>query len=115
MSVTYVMVFLISGMIQNTLLMYSANLGVRKEQLMQIEMKNEYIFPVYVLTAIAKHYYAYISAGEGNVYDEMKVERKGVNLRSSNAPRHVNDKVGDLMSLIMDTVMSGRLLQKDQV
>ncbi len=115
MSVTYVIVFLISGMIQNTLLMYSANLGVRKEQLMQIEMKNEYIFPVYVLTAIAKHYYAYISAGEGNVYDEMKIERKGVNLRSSNAPRHVNDKVGDLMSLIMDTVMAGRLLEKDTI
>lgn len=107
MSITYVVVFLISGMIQNTLLMYSANLGVSRDQLMQIEMKNEYIFPIYVLTAIAKHYFAYISAGEGNVYAEMQVERKGVNLRSSNAPRFVNDAAGDFMTTIMDVVWNG--------
>lgn len=107
LSITYVVVFLISGMIQNTLMMYSANLGVSRNQLMQIEMKNEYIFPIYVLTAIAKHYFAYISAGEGNVYSEMQVERKGVNLRSSNAPRFVNDRAGEFMTTIMDVVWNG--------
>lgn len=114
MSVTYVMVFFISGMIQNTLLMYSANLGISRDQLMQIEMKNEYIFPVYVLTNLAKHYFAYISAGEGNVYDALKTERKGVNLRSSNAPRFVNDKAGDFMETIMDCVLAGRKWNKDE-
>lgn len=113
MSVTYIIVFFISGMIQNTLLMYSANLGISRDQLMQIEMKNEYIFPVYVLTNLAKHYFAYISAGEGNVYDELKTERKGVNLRSSNAPRFVNDKAGDFMETIMKIVLMGEKWNKD--
>lgn len=109
MSITYVIVFLISGMIQNTLMMYSANLGIRKEQLMQIEMKNEYIFPVYVLTNLAKHYFAYISAGEGNVYADLVTERKGVNLRSSNAPLFINEKCGAFMEKIMQTVLEGKL------
>ncbi len=114
MSVTYIIVFFISGMIQNTLLMYSANLGISRDQLMQIEMKNEYIFPVYVLTNLAKHYFAYISAGEGNVYDELKTERKGVNLRSSNAPRFVNEKAGDFMENIMKVVLAGEQWTKDE-
>lgn len=113
MSITYVIVFFISGMIQNTLLMYSANLGISREQLMQIEMKNEYIFPVYVLTNLAKHYFAYISAGEGNVYDSLKTERKGVNLRSSNAPRFVNEKAGEFMEKIMKVVLAGDTWTKD--
>lgn len=113
MSTQYAIVFLISGMIQNTLIMYSANLGVVKEHLLLLEMKNEFIFPVYVLTAIAKHYYALITAGEGNVYaDEgIKLERKGVQLRSSNAPIHINDKVVELIKYLMGEIMNGRMLR----
>lgn len=62
MSIMYVMVFMVSSITQNTLMMYSANLGVSPEHLKTINMKNEYIFPVYVLTALAKHYFAYILA-----------------------------------------------------
>lgn len=106
MSVMYVMVFMISSITQNTLMKYSANLGVSPEHLKTINMKNEYIFPVYVLTALAKHYFAYILAKEGNVYNELDIERKGVNLRSSNSPKYVNEQAEEYMALIMNVVLA---------
>ena len=117
MSISYAIVFLISGMISHTLLMYSTNLGISRDQVMNIEMKNEYIFPVYVLTAIAKHYYALKSACEGNVYtdDKIELERKGVQLRSSNAPREINDKVGELMLKILKAIYKGELLSSREI
>lgn len=108
MSIMYVMVFMISSITQNTLMMYSANLGVSPEHLKTINMKNEYIFPVYVLTALAKHYFAFILAKEGNVYEELDIERKGVNLRSSNSPKYVNEQAAEYMATIMNVVMANK-------
>lgn len=108
MSIMYSIVFIISAITQNTLMMYSANLGVSPEHLKVINMKNEYIFPVYVLTPLAKHYFAYILAKEGNVYNELEVERKGVNLRSSNSPKYVNEKAEEFMSAVMNVVMANK-------
>lgn len=108
MSVMYVMVFMVSSITQNTLMKYSANLGVSPEHLKTINMKNEYIFPVYVLTALAKHYFAYILAKEGNVYNELDIERKGVNLRSSNSPKYVNEQAEEYMATIMNVVLQNK-------
>lgn len=108
MSIMYVMVFMISSITQNTLMYYSANLGVSPEHLTTIKMKNEFIFPVYVLTALAKHYFAYILAKEGNVYTELDIERKGVNLRSSNSPKYVNEQAEEFMATIMNVVLANR-------
>lgn len=108
LTIQYIVTFLIAGMAEHTLKSYTANIGVDPSHLNSIEMKNEYQFPVYCLTAMAKHYFAYISAGEGNVYKKMKTEVKGVQLRSSNAPPEVNAAAKKLMCDIMDMVMSGK-------
>lgn len=117
MSIEYVITFLIAGLTQHTLMMYSANLGVDPAQIQQLEMKNEYIFPVYVLTSLAKHYFTLITAGEGNVYAVNKriLEVKGVNLRSSNVPPFVNEKAQDFMRWIIDSIMNNRSVTVEEV
>lgn len=111
----YAMIFMISGMIENTLLLYSANLGVSRDLIHELEMKNEFIIPAYVLTNLAKHYFSYTSAQEGNVYASMELDRKGVNLRSSNAPQAINDGCISFMEMILDRVIQGKLLNKQEV
>lgn len=112
MSIEYVVTFLIAGLTKHTLMMYSANLGVDPSQLQQLSMKNEYIFPVYALTSMAKHYFTLITAGEGNVYSEedQTLEVKGVNLRSSNAPAFVTEKCHQYMRWIIDSIMQNKEL-----
>jgi hypothetical protein len=116
MSIEYVVTFLIAGLTTHTLMMYSANLGVDPSQLTQLEMKNEYIFPVYTLTSLAKHYFTLITAGEGNVYATNKriLEVKGVNLRSSNVPPFINEQAHNYMRWIIDSIMNNKPITVDQ-
>lgn len=102
MGIQYIMTYFIAGMTEHTLKMYNANLGVEQHLIPKLSMKNEYIFPTYSLTSLAKHYFAYQAGQEGNVFQKFKTEIKGVNLRSSNAPPFVNEAASNLMKLIMD-------------
>lgn len=106
-SIQYVMTFLIAGLTEHTLKMYSKNLGIQDSQLGQLEMKNEYIFPTFGLTSLAKHYFNYMSAQEGNVYDKLVTDIKGVNMRSSNAPPEVNANCKALIEKIMSMQING--------
>lgn len=99
--------YLTSQTIIHVLAKMTANMGVIPSQIHQLAMKNEYAFPVFGLTPRAKHYYAYRSAQEGNVFKEFETEIKGVYLKTSKCPPHVMKKVQEMIHYIMDSVISG--------
>lgn len=106
--------FLTSQIVVHLLAMMTANIGMRKEHLHLLEMKNEFFFPTFSLTTRAKHYFATIGAREGNVFAELKQEVKGVELRSSNAPPAVMNKLKAWMLALQTKVMNeGTLLIAD--
>ena len=98
---SYLTTYLTSQVVKHYLAMLSANLGVEEDMIHKLSMKNEFYFPAFTLTAMAKHYYALVSAREGNVYDEMEIEVKGVNLRSSNAPESITKRLHKLMEEVL--------------
>lgn len=106
------MVFIASQSIINVLAIMSKNAGVEDKRLRQIAMKNEFYYPVIVPTKVAKHYFGVISCQEGNVYKEekYKFDIKGVHLKSSNAPKHINEAAEQLMKDILYTVRKGEKL-----
>ncbi len=106
-NVWYVMSYLTSQLIIHQLAMYTANLGVEGKQIGALVMKNEYAFPAYSLTPSSKHYYAYVSAREGVVYDEFELEIKGAQFKSPNAPKEVMRSLRDTMRYILDTAIAG--------
>lgn len=106
-AISYAVVYLASQTIIHVLARACAQMGVIPEQIHQLSMKNEYAFPVFSLTSRAKHYYAYISAQEGNVFKKFKTEVKGVALRSSNCPPHVMKRANEMICEVMDLVMAG--------
>ena len=98
------MIFLASQAIIHVLARMSKNAGFIDERLYQVAMKNEFFFPVFVPTNVAKHYYAIMSAQEGNVYKDYKMEIKGVHLKSSNVPKSIMGEASQLMEDIARTV-----------
>lgn len=96
--------FLTAKLVSHNLALMSANLGVDVGQIHQLNMKNEYYFPLFVLTPSAKHYYAEQLCREGSVYKEPKLEIKGVELRSSNAPDSVMKELKRYVLWIMATI-----------
>lgn len=103
--VSYVTTFLTSQVVIHLLAIMSANMYVDKDNLHDLAMKNEYFFPVFGTTSMSKHYFAYMSAREGNVYEKMKLEIKGKNLRDSTLPRYIREGVRKYVSTIMDLIM----------
>src|SRR5690606_29503284 len=69
-AVAAAVVYISSQSVIHLLAMMSANLGIETKNIHKLQMKNEYMFPVFVTTSRAKHYFAYQSAKEGNVYAE---------------------------------------------
>lgn len=111
----HLMTFLVSRIVKHRLAVMSTNIGAVKEHLNTISMKNEYFFPVYVLTPVAKHYFAYRAAQEGRMLPEIETEIKGVHLRDSSAPAHVTKKLKLYMEDIMDEIIKGNKLKLDRI
>lgn len=99
-------VFLAAQTITHVLAKMSANFGIEEKRIHQVAMKNEYAFIIFVPTQVAKHYYALIVNQEGNVFQILKKEIKGVHLKSSNAPREMILEAQKMMEFIMNTVMA---------
>lgn len=114
-AITVTITYLTSQAIIHILAMMCANMGVDKDDINKLQMKNEYAFPVFVLTPKAKHYYATMSAREGNVYEEMEKEVKGVGLRPSTCPTEVMDDVFKTMDYIMNTVIAGKKISIEHI
>ena len=108
-------VYLAGQLIRHILATTSGAMGVAKQYVNKLSMKNEYYFPVFSLTSRAKHYYAYRAAQEGNVLKELELEIKGVALRNSNIPPDITDKAHALIRHVMDTVMAGKKLNASQI
>lgn len=107
-AVAAVMIFLAAQTITHVLARMSANFGIEEERLFQIAMKNEFKFETFVPTQVAKHYYALISAQEGNWKKELEMEVKGVHLKSSNAPVVVMKAAKKMMQSIMEDTIAGK-------
>lgn len=114
-AVSYAITFITSQIVIHLLAQLSAHLGVVEDQLHRLSMKNEYFFPTFVVTSRAKHYYAFVSAREGNVFKMRKMEIKGVEMRSSNAPPEVNKRLDLYMQDLMQKVIDKTYLTLDEV
>lgn len=110
----YTMTYIATQCIIHVLAQFSANMGVSPSDLHRLSMKNEYAFPVFALTSRAKHYFAFMSAREGNVYSEYDMEIKGVALRSSIVPISVIKRAKQLMEDILTTADKGEQFSAKQ-
>lgn len=107
----YLMTYMVCQCIAHALAMLSANVGVEKSMTHRLAMKNEYAFPEFALTNLAKHYWSTMSMREGNVYKELELEIKGVELRGSTAPKHILKATEELMFDIMRHIDRGEQMK----
>lgn len=103
--------FLISQTTTHNLATMVSNIGVTDpKELFRLSMKNEYLFPVFVLTSRAKHYFANMAVQEGVVFTEYDFERKGVELIASNSPAIIRKDIDATLHYIIDTVTAGEMI-----
>lgn len=106
----YLSTYMVCQCIAHSMAMLSTNIGVEKSQTFRLAMKNEYAFPQFALTNLAKHYYSTMSMREGNVYKELDLEIKGVELRGSTSQRHILKATEDMMRDTLQAINDGKKL-----
>jgi len=99
------MSFFASATITHLLAIMSSNYGVVQKRLYQIAMKNEFFYPIYLLTHLGKHYAALMGAKEGAVYKDMVLDIKGVYLKSSTLPEDIRVRAVQMMKDIFNELM----------
>lgn len=97
--------YLCSQMTVHVLATMSGNMGVSKKHMRTLEMKNEFAFPLFSLTTMAKHYFAVMAAQEGNVYEHPHWEIKGANMRNSKAPIAIMNRAEEIIKTIINEIM----------
>ena len=101
-------VFLATQCIAHSLAILSANVGIARDKIFTLSMKPEFIFPVFAQTSVSMHYYTFILGKEGNIYPKMKMEIKGVHLKSSAAPVELIKDAHKNMENLLYSVYEGR-------
>ena len=104
LAISSTMIFFASQTITHILAMMSSNLGVIKDKLFRIAMKNEYFYSPFLTTSITKHYAALKEVQEGVIYANPGPDIKGAHLITSKAPKEIMQRVEDLLVDIMEEV-----------
>lgn len=114
-NIGFVVSFLVNKTVFHQLALMSKNMGLEVKNLHKISMKNEYYFPIYVLTNSAKNYFALKSVREGNVYSKMKLEKKGVELRSSKVPKNIMNRFDEYIVSMMNKIIEKQNITMDEL
>ena len=105
------MAFLVSEVTTHNLATMTVNIGVTDEkEVFRLSMKNEFLFPVFMLTSRAKHYAALQKVQEGVIFDKAKLEKKGVELIASNSPIEIREDVDATIVEMLKLQEKGEML-----
>ena len=102
--------YLVSGTIMHIMAMLSTAMGVHKDKLRALSMKNEFFYKVLCATPMSKTYYAQQTAKEGIMFKEPRLEIKGVLLKDSKMPKFVTQKCEELIKYVTDTLASDEMV-----
>lgn len=95
-------IYLMSQMTAHALAICSGRMNIPNKYKFMIQMKNEFLFPVFIVTNASKHYAAFRAVQEGVVFKSYEIEIKGVGLRNSTAPVVITAKLEEFMVDLME-------------
>lgn len=109
--------FTLSQALEHVFARLAAGFGVEGKDVFRISMKNEFLYPILIVTALAKHYLAIATMQEGALLPHPRKDIKGVGFRSSSYPKIITkgfeDFVVDLFATIekAEPIRAGSILQ----
>lgn len=85
---------------------FSKNINFGNKTSYRLDMKNEFMWPVFVTSDLSKHYFATTMIREGNVFNKNKLEKKGVHYISSTFGSDISKASEAMMLEIMEKVQN---------
>lgn len=95
-----------TNLIAHGLKILANNMNIAEDSVDLLAMKNEFFWPVFTVANVNKHYYAATAIQEGNVFEKMELELKGVHFLASNADKLVVSEIHKMLEEVNNTVSS---------
>ena len=109
-------VYWLSNAVAHVMYRFSCKLGVTDPYMHTLNFKNEFLYPVFLLTATKKVYASVIKVQEGSVLNPPKIEIKGQTLRGSSKSKEVNAFIEDLLvKKILEPATLGKISAYDLI
>jgi hypothetical protein len=83
--------FLLSQSLEHVFARMSSGFGIAQKDVFRISMKNEFLYPILLVTSLGKHYLAIATMQEGNILPNPRKDIKGVGFRSSAYPKIIRE------------------------
>jgi hypothetical protein len=99
-------VFLITMTLEQVFARLSTNFGIQGNDIFQIAMKNEFLYPLMLRTPLPKQYAGRVTIQEGFVLPKPKNDIKGLSFRSSTLCPETVKAGTDYVNWIFDAVMA---------
>ena len=102
----------------NSYILYNVSeaFGALGKDLFTMNMKNEFMMPIEILTSLKKHYAALLKIQEGVFYSKPRLDIKGVNLRGSSFSKGtLNYVVWFIQTAIDDIMATGKVSARKKI
>lgn len=107
--------FILSQSLEHVFARLSAGFGAEGKDVFRISMKNEFLYPVLIATALGKHYIAIATMQEGALLPNPRKDIKGIGLRSSTYPRPVRDKFEAYMESLVNQIQTSPSIRASSI
>lgn len=105
-NINAIIVYLLTKSIGSIITHMSISRGATGDNVKMIEIKNEFLYPVFLKTNLGKHYAGNITIQEGNVLPKPKLDIKGVAFMSSNVPKVSHDFLQKFLKTLQEMYMT---------
>lgn len=107
-------VYTLSRSLEHVFARLSCGFGMVGDGIKKIAMKNEFLYPIMIRTAIRKHYAGIVKFQEGKLLAKPKKDIKGLQFRSSTLSSFTNKSVEDFLITTMNKIVDqGTIEAKD--
>jgi hypothetical protein len=96
---------LVSKMLEHVFAYMSASMNIGTENMRILNVKNEFMYDVFLRTAISKHYAGYVRFKEGIFQDPYKFDLKGKNFKGSDLCKETTSYVKWFIKYIFDSFL----------
>lgn len=86
-----IVTFILSQSLEHVFARLSSGFGIEGKDVFRISMKNEFLYPIMMITSLGKHYLAIATMQEGSLLPNPRKDIKGVGFRSSAYPKVIRD------------------------
>ena len=107
--------FILSQSLEHVFAKLSSGFGCDPKDIFRISMKNEFLYPILISTALSKHYLAIATMQEGFLLPTPRRDIKGVGFRSSTYPKPIKDRFDDFVVDLFSKIQEGNQIRAAEV